>query len=48
MLPHHYDITLAVATLCQLRAKLTSYLVTIVYPDNNNMPGLTIRPHVLV
>lgn len=47
MLPHHYDITLAVATLCQLRANLTSYLVTIVYPDNN-MPGLTIRPHVPV
>jgi len=47
MLPHHYDVSLAVATLCQLGAKLTSYLVTIVYPDNN-VPGLTIRPHVPV
>jgi len=47
MLPYHYDVTLAVATLCQLGAKITSYLVTIVYPGNN-VPGLTIRPHVPV
>jgi len=37
MLPYHYDVTLAVATLCQLGAKITRYLVTIVYPGNTSL-----------
>jgi hypothetical protein len=47
MLPHHYEVSLSVATLCQLGAELRSYLVTIVNPDNKE-PGLTIRPLVPV